>query len=96
MFLLDRCIKAALLPQMADALWETQSSSDLKNPQFCQVFRVGIPESRLLNKTLQANVWSLNTEQGNELLVSSDIYDEDQDQLWELILTDSRERISLP
>ncbi|XP_060062647.1 protein WWC2-like isoform X2 [Ylistrum balloti] len=61
-------IKAALLPQNMDLMWETQPSSDLKHPSFCQAFRTKVAKSKLQNKTLQVHVWSLHQELGKECL----------------------------
>ncbi|XP_033744026.1 protein WWC2-like isoform X2 [Pecten maximus] len=61
-------IKAALLPHNMDLLWETQPSSDLKNPRFYQAFRAKVAESKLLNKTLQVHVWSVHQQLGKECL----------------------------
>lgn len=61
-------IKAALLPHNKELLWETQPSSDLKNPRFYQTFLAKVAESKLLNKTLQVHVWSIHQELGKECL----------------------------
>ncbi|KAK3580455.1 hypothetical protein CHS0354_035497, partial [Potamilus streckersoni] len=59
------CIKAALLPH-PNSFWETQPSSDLRNPKFAEMFRVAIQERKLVNKTLQVNIWCLLLGQQDE------------------------------
>lgn len=60
-------IKAALLPNMNASL-ETKFSTELENPKFSEVFRVPVPEHKLMNKTLQVNVWSCHEKIGEECL----------------------------
>ena len=66
-----RCVKAALLPHL-NASWETKPSGDLKNPKFAEVFRVAIPEHKLLAKTLQVNLWSQHDIMGEKCLVGTE------------------------
>lgn len=61
------CIKAALLPSQTMCL-ETKPLQELKSPKFAEQFRLTIPEQKLLSKTLQVHVWSLNKATGDECM----------------------------
>ncbi|XP_074650621.1 protein KIBRA-like [Tubulanus polymorphus] len=56
------CIKTALLPSPpGQNVFTTLPSGNLNCPKFNHSFRVNIPENRLFTKTLQVNIWCLQS-----------------------------------
>lgn len=69
------CIKAALLPSIANVLCTfcTRSISDLTKPTFGENFPIAIPKGRLVTKTLQVNIWAVDTNGKEDCLGSAQV-----------------------
>jgi len=62
------CIKAALLPAIANVSYTfcTRALANLTKPNFGENFPVAISKPKLVTKTLQVNVWAIDTLHGKD------------------------------
>ena len=70
-----RCIKAALLPSIANVLCTfcTRAISDLSKPTFGENFPIAISKNKLIAKTLQVDIWAIDVNNKEDCLGSAQV-----------------------